>query len=296
MEEERKMFNPAEKPTKKVEDTQSIASSTKKDGRMYADYQFKPGNTAQNLADFIKESAPQSKGLVPSWSASMLKKFETCRWQVYLNKVLKLPTEQGPAAERGERWHAACELYVMGEIGEWPEDMASSTKFAHFADDFDELRDAYAEACVEVEGNWGFNQDWDAVEWMAPDVWARMKLDVKYEYSPTHIRIIDHKTGKKFGNEVTHADQGLIYTIGAFMRYPEVELIDVDFWYLDQGEKSFPKRYSRAQAMVFLPRITDRALRLTTATERDFRPSPSIHNCRYCDFNKEGACEYRVNR
>ena len=45
----------------------------------------------------------------------------------------------------------------------------------------------------------------------------------------------DYKTGKRRGNEIKHTDQGIVYVIGAMMRYPEIEYAQVEFWYTDEG-------------------------------------------------------------
>lgn len=290
------MFDPKKTRTVKVEDTDSIASGTVVDGRKYAGYSFNPKNTSETLAKYLTDNASKELGPVSSWSPSTLKVFESCRYRLYLAKVVKLEDPQSAPAKRGEEIHEFCELYVSGELGEWPETLQKNDKFKHFQKDFDLLRDEFANSNVDLEGEWGFNIDWEITDWRAKDTWARMKLDALLRYSESHVRIIDYKTGKKFGNEITHADQGMIYTVGTLMRYPEIELVDVDFWYLDQAEKSFPKRYTRAQAMTFMPRIVDRALRLTTAKDHQFAPSPSVHNCRICPFNREEhGCEWRVS-
>jgi hypothetical protein len=283
-------FNPQATPTKKVE---LGSAQTQNEDKVYFDPKRKPEEFEQHV---INQKVPGS-GLVPAWSASTLKVFETCRWRLYLDRVVKLQQEESEPLKRGNRYHKALEDYVMGTIGELPEEMAKSDKLNKFMPMIDELREAYAEGMVEVEGNWGFNTAWDTVDWMAKDVWARVKLDVlRWLDKPmgTHAKCVDWKTGARFGNEVVHADQGMIYTVATFMRYPQLELVDVEFAYVDQGETSFPQRYTREQAMTFLPRITDRATILTSARENDFTPSPSVYNCKKCPFNREeDGCHYR---
>ena len=94
---------------------------------------------------------------------------------------------------------------------------------------------------------------------------------------------INYKTGKKFGNEISHSQQGLLYAIGTFFRYPELEYVQVEFWYLDKGETT-KKQYTREQAMQFAPGWHSRALVMTTAT--DFDPTPSKDSCRWCSYRK----------
>lgn len=281
------LFNPSAKPTDKVEQHIPDEPDNK--------FMFKPDNTPEDYARHLADEQKDRVGLVPAWSPSRLKTFESCRWQLYLSAVLKWEYPSSPAAERGTQWHDACENFVNGTLGEWPDDMKAANKFMKFQAKFEHLRDEYADAKVDLEGEWGFDRDWSITDWRSKDTWGRMKLDALHWHTDTHATCIDYKTGRKFGNEVTHGDQGLIYTVGSFMRYPDLELLDVSFWYLDQGETSFPKRFTREQAMTFLPRITDRALTLTTAVEEDFKPSPSVYNCRWCPYNKDGdqSCEWR---
>jgi hypothetical protein len=106
----------------------------------------------------------------------------------------------------------------------------------------------------------------------------------------------DYKTGKKFGNEVTHNQQGQLYAIGSFMRYPTLEICDVEFIYLDHGIKSKKKTYTREKIMKFLPMWQKRADRLTS--DEEFRPKPNKINCKWCPFgpqNGDSSCEWGVD-
>ena len=279
-------FDPKAKPTKKIEIEKPSGPN------QMEDLVFDPKRKPEDMAQLIISDKKAGTGLIPAWSPSALKTFETCRWRSYLQKVVKLETEDHPAAARGTAIHDAAEHYVDGTDGEWDE-AAKPKKLEHFQDDFDELRELYAEAKVELEGEWSFTTEWEATGWKSKDAWARMKLDALRWHTPEHGLVIDYKSGRKFGNEVAHADQAMIYTVATFMRYPEAQLLDTSFWYLDQAEKSFPQRFTRKQAMTFLPRIADRATIMTSAVEEDFKPSPSIYNCRWCDFNREEGCDWR---
>jgi len=251
---------------------------------------------AQEQAKIIQHAAAGS-GLVPSWSASTLKDYEKCPYSTYLKKVEKVQEEQHPAAARGNAIHALAEWYVTGD-----ENVMEDSFYAHqqtwdekiypkWRTQFDDLQQSYTDAKVECEGEWGFDKDWGVTGWTAPNVWGRMKLDALLNESESSVKVIDYKTGKKFGNEISHADQGMIYAVGTFMRYEHVEFAEVEFWYLDHQETT-TQRYAREQAMNFLPRITDRATILTSDTQ--FKPKPSKNNCRWCIGNKTDTCEWRV--
>ncbi len=280
-------FNPKNSPTKVVEKKELIGP------RSYTNFAFNPKNKPADFAKHIIDLKKAGTGLIKAWSPSSLKTFETCRFQSYLKKVLKLPTEQHPAAERGNAIHDMAESYVNGVADKWNKELEPK-KLSHFQTDFDELRELYTCAQVELEGQWACDTDWNITDWMSPNTWGRMKLDALRWHTDTHATVIDYKTGRKYGYEITHADQAIIYTVAAFMRIPQLELVDTSFWYLDQGEKSFSQRFTRNQAMTFLPRIADRATIMTSALEGDFKPQPSIYNCRWCPFNREeNGCEWR---
>ena len=162
----------------------------------------RPELTASKRADIIDAfKKPEELGLVRSWSYSGLKVYETCPYRTYISKVKKVWEESGPAAERGSRIHELAEDYVQTKIVELPEELKK------FTPQFEELRKLFVEGKVEVEGEWGFNLDWAPTGWMEPDTWARVKLDAIVHESETSARVIDHKTGKKWGNEIAHGQQ-----------------------------------------------------------------------------------------
>lgn len=229
---------------------------------------------------------PTELGPVSAWSISTLEKFEQCAYQIYIGKVKKIKEEQGAAAARGELVHLAAQHYVEGKR----DDLIPELK--KYADKIEQLRIEYAKGNVENEGEWGFTIDWAKVNWMAPDVWARVKLDVYVRVDDHSARVIDYKTGKKFGNEVKHGQQGLLYAIAAFMRDPELQYVDVEFWYTDQKlEDATKKSYTREQALMFLPGFHNRGVKMTTETE--FEPNPSKMNCMWCSFKKGDNPECR---
>tara|TARA_X000001036_G_scaffold439888_1_gene492898 strand:+ start:3046 stop:3795 length:750 start_codon:yes stop_codon:yes gene_type:complete len=220
---------------------------------------------------------PDQLGPVRAWSYSTLKKYEDCPYSVYIAKVKKIVGESGPAAQRGTEIHQQAEDYVNGTLGKMPDTLHK------FKDEFETLRRLYTEAKVELEGEWGFSLDWESVGWMQPNTWARIKLDALVNEDETSARVIDYKTGKKFGNEIAHGQQALLYAIATFMRYAHLEYIQTEMWYLDKQETTI-KGYTRDQAMIFMPGIHQRAIAMTTA-ER-FDPTPSKTACRWCDYRK----------
>lgn len=104
---------------------------------------------------------------------------------------------------------------------------------------------------------------------------------------------VTHNTGKKFGNELKHGDQGLSYALHAFHRYPELETFKVEFWYLDHAE-TLERLFTRRQLGILLPRYHRRAQDMTTA--KVFPAKPNCNNCRWCAYGNgkfgTGDCEF----
>jgi hypothetical protein len=233
---------------------------------------------------------PTALGPVRAWSYSALKVFEDCPYRTYIQRVRRVQEPSSPAAARGTDIHNEAEGYVNGEIGDFPPSLEK------FKSQFEELRQLYIDAKVELEGEWGFNLEWAPVGWMGADTWARIKLDALVNESETSARVIDYKTGKKFGNEIAHSQQCLLYAIATFFRYPHLEFVQTELWYLDKGETT-TKSYTRADAMQFAPGFHKRAITMTTC--EDFAPTPSKQACRWCSFknatdDEPAACQWGV--
>ena len=231
-------------------------------------------------------------GPIPAWSLSRLEVFESCPYRAnleYIERVPKPPLEAPPGKdehplERGRRIHDLAEAFVKKNI-ELPEELS------HFEEDFRHARRVYVDRpeTVLTEQQWAFDCNWAPAGWFSHTAWGRMVLDLSIQ-DETHLRMIDHKTGKKYGTK--HIVQGQLYALVAFLRYPQLETINTEFWYLDTGDKE-ERQYSRLQALCFQDSFTVRGLTMTTAT--DFPPRPSQFACRFCPYgtqNGNGFCEY----
>jgi RecB family exonuclease len=249
--------------------------------------QEKPKITGRRLFDPKTPVVPvpaiiTTDGAIKTWSASSLKKFENCPYHIFLQYVKKIPEKENPAAGRGNEIHKLAEEYVKGELAELPKELEK------FKTAFEALRAQFTEGNVTCEENWGFTIEWAPTNWTAKDVWGRAKLDAFIRSNDgMSATVIDYKTGRKFGNEIAHTTQGIIYTLAAFMRFPLLEFIKVEFWYLDKAEK-LECTFTREQAMVLFLKIHNRATQLTSCTE--FRPNPSITNCKWCPYKEH--CEW----
>ena len=202
------------------------------------------------------------------------------------------------AADRGTKIHNDCEAFVKGEA-------ALTKEMTRYADYFQGLKVKYNNGEVELEENWGFTIDWEPTGWFDKDIWCRMKLDNliydDYNNAPGGSMVnsataTDYKSGKKFGNEVSHSQQGMLYVLGSFLRYPTLEECNVEFIYLDHPPSTrTTKYYTREKAMRFLPSWNERALKMTTAEE--FPPNPNKITCMWCPYGPQhgdGSCTWGV--
>jgi len=235
---------------------------------------------------------PQSS--ITSWSFSTWKEFQKCKHRTYHEKVLRSPRPPIASTEdrehpllRGTRVHDAAEAYVT-------EDVELIKELLKFSEELEHLRMLYQHDMIEVEGEWAFTASWGVTNWSSNDAWIRAKLDVLVTYNITHAIVIDYKTGKLYGNEVTHNLQGQIYAIMAFLRNPKLEYVIVEFWYTDINEIT-SKTYTKDQALKFLATWTQRGNAITN--EIEFLANPSNIACKWCPFGKHvgtSICEYKI--
>ena len=274
---DRPLFNPGAVNTAPVNKTPRNSSS----GRVESSEKvmFNPV-AAKAAVDAIQTKIPLREmplGPLKAWSFSALMEFEGCPYRSFLKRVGGAKEPSGPAADRGSQLHKAIEDYIQGEVGELSKDVKKHREFIA------ELRERFIDGVVEVEGDWGFTRDWTVTGWTDKDTWARIKLDAIIHENDTSALVIDWKSGKKFGNELKHAFQLMVYAIGAFKRYPNLEFVQGEMRYIDTGEELIGK-YTRQDAERFLTKVEMRALEMTTATE--FPPKPSKHNCKWCKLKE----------
>ena len=224
---------------------------------------------------------------IKSASYSRLTDFESCPYKAKLKFVDKVPEEKAPAAERGTQIHQYAEDFVNGSISKMPRELVE------FSDEFSALRTQYDAGKVSLEGEWGFDKDWLVTEYRGEKAWLRMKLDAIVNKLKGFAVVVDYKTGKRFGNELKHGEQVLLYAIASFLRDTTLTSITVELWYLDLNDLH-SVTYSRAQALKYLPQFEKRLLAMTNATK--FPPRPNVFSCKYCSFGpaKGGQCEFGV--
>lgn len=229
--------------------------------------------------------------MISSWSHSRLADFEQCRHRAKLKYVDRIPEPERPlppgktehANDRGTRVHEALEAYVRGDTDAPPIEARA------FAGELARMREMHAEGRVSLEGEWGMDRAWEPCDWKT--AWLRLKLDALPFLSVHEAVAIDYKTGRKFGNEIKHAEQTTLYALCAFLRYPELEIVHTELWYLDQDDLTH-QRFTRDQALRFKKNFDNRGNKITTCLE--FPPNPNKFSCRWCPFYNTEHCTVGV--
>lgn len=230
---------------------------------------------------------------ISSWSFKRLTTYENCAYRAELEFRFRrpMPAEYDRSyAERGNAIHKGAELFVRGEGPLITELTAPLVR-----ERIDYYHQAYKEGRAVVEQEWGFDQDWQPTGWFDSNCWQRTKCDVVVD-EKVLVEVVDWKSGKKEGNEVKHAQQGLLYAIDALIKYPEAERVRIRFIYTDEGKEKVAE-HSRLVTMRMLPNWDARARALTQA--RVFPPKPNKINCRFCPYaprmnGGDGSCPYGV--
>lgn len=230
---------------------------------------------------------------VTSWSHSKLTDFEKCKFLAWLKHDQRIPEPERPlppgktehANDRGSRIHDSCEMYVSGRADELTPEAA-----LHFGPEIDLLRVLYEMGHVSLEGEWGMNREWEVADWKT--AWLRLKLDAAVFLDDEAV-VIDYKTGRKFGNEVKHAEQLQLYALVTALRYPRLKRITAELWYLDQNETT-RMVFTREQALRFKSGFHRRGEALTTCS--DWKPNPSKFVCKWCQYGpwNGGQCQVGV--
>lgn len=232
------------------------------------------------------------KTFIPTWSFSRIQDFEQCKHRAKLKYLDKIPEPERPlppgktehANDRGTRIHDAGERFVRGGIELIPE-------LQKFKAEFEKLKALFAAGKVSLEGEWAMDRGWAPVAWKSSDAWLRLKLDAMVMLSKTEAVVIDYKTGRRFGNEVKHAEQTQLYQLVTFLRYPELETIHTELWYPDVDELA-TMTYTRNQGLRFKRSFEQRGDAMTTCI--DFPANPNIFSCKWCPYKGTEHCDKGV--
>lgn len=244
--------------------------------------------------DTLTISFEEPSDMIKSWSHSRAVEFDKCNLRAKFLIIDRLKEPERPlkegqteqANDRGQRIHEAAELFVRGGVELIPE-------LKDFQPEFSALRTLFSEGHASLEGEWGFNNAWQPVGYMSSDCWLRLKLDAMVMMDPKWAVVIDYKSGRRSGNELKHAGQTQLYTVATLLKYPEIERVTTELWYVDQNELTRVE-YTREQGMRFFKVWNDKGIKMTTATE--FLANPNKFSCQWCRFGPKynGPCKVGV--
>ena len=217
---------------------------------------------------------------IPSSSPSRLTVYEQCPLRAWLQFGKKIPDPTPkPAADRGTAMHKMAEDFVRGkQTGSFPYELGK------FKEEFHVLRTLFLNGQASLEGEWGYDQEWTATEWKS--AWLRLKLDAIVHVSETEAIVIDYKSGKRFGNEIKHGEQLMFYAAATASRFPLIQSIHTELWYLDIDEVAYA-HYTREAAMRALARFHTRLEKMTKP--QIYQPNPNIFSCKYCPYGSWGT-------
>lgn len=228
-------------------------------------------------------------------SYSRLVVFESCPYHAYLEYAVKEPKPEEPddarqRAERGTLIHTAAEGYVRGT-----EELHVELKKPKVKAKLEEIKQKFEAGLVTVEEEWAYDASWGTTGWFDKNVWLRVKLDAGITMG-THFEVVDYKTGKRFGNEVKHSQQGLLYAVSTIMRYAPIERVKVCFVYTDQNQV-WEREFDREVVARLAPGWAERINTMLEATQ--FKAKPNKINCRFCPYRPKksggtGRCEWGV--
>lgn len=234
--------------------------------------------------------------MATSWSFSKLGDFQKCKKYFWLKHEEKIPEPERPlpkgksehANDRGSRIHDNLEGYVRGDH----DDLCAEAD-KHFGTEIDFLRVLHEEGKVELEGEWGMSEAWEISPWTG--AWLRLKLDALVHVGDDEAIVIDYKSGRKNGNEVKHAQQLQLYALVTFLRYPHLEVVDAQLWYVDVNEVT-SQTFTRAQGLRFKSGF-DKNGRILINT-KTWPANPNRFSCQWCQYGPEhtGHCSEGVRK
>ena len=230
---------------------------------------------------------PKKKPLVTSWSWSRYAQYNQCPAMFKYKNIDKLPEPGGPAMQRGKQIHDLADNFTRGLIRKLP------VELGNFKAEFAMLKKVGAK--TEADARIGLDRAWkpvDYFDWNA--CWLRVVIDAKYEQkigkTTNRMVVIDHKTGKVYGDNAEQLD---LTATAALAANPKVDEVEVQLWYLDQGlilpEK--PKVYGR-ETLAKKEKEWEKKV-YPLLTDKKFVPTPN-DGCRRCHFRKSngGPCRY----
>jgi CRISPR/Cas system-associated exonuclease Cas4 (RecB family) len=228
------------------------------------------------------------------WSFSSSKTYDKCPKAIEHRYVLKTPKD---ARDNSAAEHKELELYLEG--GKKPSGSVGGGDPAVYGNPVDPQQFKFEGQVAEIrelcelhpftqEEMLYLNSNWEPVTEFK-DAWLLAAMDVAIRISETEITIVDWKSGKREGNEISHLHQGQLYALCAWKKWPELTKFNVIFVYLDHGTET-KATWKRGHLERIFPVWDAKGKAITSAMK--FPAKPNKYSCRYCDY--AGSCEFAI--
>ena len=159
---------------------------------------------------------------IKAWSYSAYNLWKQCPLKYKYQKFDKLPQKESIYLKKGLLWHEKAEFYLKGKIKRIPKELIK------LKDDFKCLLEDYENF---PEEQWAFDENLELCSWFAKECWMRIKIDNRVMNGDAAL-VIDFKTGKMRDG---YEEQLELYAFATFLKFPEVNKVITELWYLDHG-------------------------------------------------------------
>lgn len=228
------------------------------------------------------------------WSHSSLEMAEKCLHLYYHRRIAKTPgKEDRSAMDRGNLVHSAIEHWFKGDktftrANMGPLDTAQLHRFLPVMERYENVL-AYADA-VGVEEALNLTANGKPTGLFADDVRVRAKIDlIGFFAGHTRAFIVDWKTGKVWPTKA----QAELYGGLAFMRWPKLQRVQVQFAYFDQNGTTPAYDFTADQREALLEPSYATLKKLLRAYKNEDWPARKNDKCRWCPVK---TCQFNPNK
>ena len=220
-----------------------------------------------------------------SFSYSRWSLWKKCPLAYKYQNVDKIDTgPPSPALQEGRKVHDDARDYLIGKMPDMPKRMAKH--YSKLAGEIAWMRREMKKGIVRVEDQLAYDRDWRPVSWFSPNTYARFiwdacLVDDADKDKVTEAHAVDWKTGKPYGS---YEDQMQIFSIPAFLEYPNLQVFKGYLLYLDTGEdQDFTITQDQFMTQVWPTWTSNIAM---MEADVSYPAKPSHDACKFCDFGK----------
>jgi len=229
--------------------------------------------------------------LLGRWAPSKYNEYRKCPLKVYKQRleprlvggVSTPPTND--AAIRGVEVHKAAEDYLRGNRP----DLACILG-QYYYEEFMRARHLVKHTDHAIEDRWYFQHAPRETFWVpvtsADDAHIVCVMDLVL-FKGTNALIVDYKTGKYEHKMMPHGLQAEAYAHAVFSKYPHIETVDVEVWYLEHPTHRMLKRSYTRNGRYRGAWILNKAIESwLSIKEKDIYPTKSRGVCANCPYQE----------